>query len=332
MKEYSIWVTTDCNLACSYCYEGHDKKKLYIDHNLADRIIDFIASEESYNKEEIAIDFHGGEPFLNIAIMKYFVQELAYVLNNKIHFGATTNATILNDDILEFIRTELEDVTVSLDGTKNTHDSCRCFSNGMGSYNMAINNSMVINENTKNLRVRMTVTSDYVHTLARDIMHLVDNGFKCIVPAIDLFDSGWDDIKLKVLRGEIRNLKSLLNDNEVSLSLLEPIHINNDHKCYGGINEISIYADGTIYPCMMSGGVKGFEIGNVNSGIDINKRDRILGYNNKQYCECLECDIQDSCEGKRCKIINKLLTGSFIKPSALTCELHHISCIENGVK
>ena len=28
---YVIWVTTDCNMKCKYCYEGQNKKHLKLD-------------------------------------------------------------------------------------------------------------------------------------------------------------------------------------------------------------------------------------------------------------------------------------------------------------
>lgn len=331
MKNYSIWVTTDCNLRCTYCYEGQNKKQTYIDRNVADKIIDFIVDQEKSDTEELSIDFHGGEPFLNFRILEYFVDNLNSRLNKKIYYGLTTNAIIMNEDIIKFLEEKIDDITVSLDGTSKTHNTTRCFLNGEGSYDIAMNNSLKILKISNNLRVRMTITAKTVQSLSEDVLHLLNKGFKCIVPIVDLFGKDWTDEKLDVLKDEIEKIKNIELPKDCCVSLLEPIHINCIHQCYGGINEASIYSDGKIYPCIMTAGKKEFEIGDIYHGIDINKRNALLQHNKEQYYECVNCDLQNGCDGKRCKMINKIITGSFIVPPALTCELQHITYLENGL-
>ena len=39
----------------------------------------------------------------------------------------------------------------------------------------------------------------------------------------------------------------------------------------------------------------------------------------------------NGCNGKRCKIVNKLLTGDYIQPSVVECEINRILYKLNGV-
>lgn len=67
---YSIWITANCNMKCLYCYEGEKKSNASMNLEKADATISFIIGKfESINDNELIINFHGGEPFLNFDIM-----------------------------------------------------------------------------------------------------------------------------------------------------------------------------------------------------------------------------------------------------------------------
>lgn len=34
-----FWLTTDCNMKCIYCYEGNEKKKMYMNEETIDKAI-----------------------------------------------------------------------------------------------------------------------------------------------------------------------------------------------------------------------------------------------------------------------------------------------------
>lgn len=42
MYAFAIWVTTKCNMRCSYCYEGNDKDSHFMDKKTADETIKFV--------------------------------------------------------------------------------------------------------------------------------------------------------------------------------------------------------------------------------------------------------------------------------------------------
>ena len=134
----TLWVTTDCNLNCRYCYEGINKTNKIININTIDKSIEFIMNYFNFQDIiEFNLNIHGGEPFLAFDEIKYLVYRFKEVLkNNSINvlYTTTTNATLFNDEIIEFIVNEIPDITISLDGTKSTHDKMRPFKNGKGSY------------------------------------------------------------------------------------------------------------------------------------------------------------------------------------------------------
>ena len=67
-RSISLTVTERCNLACIYCYE-HNKSAADMTFETAKRIID-AELRQGMPKENTYIEFFGGEPFLNFALMR----------------------------------------------------------------------------------------------------------------------------------------------------------------------------------------------------------------------------------------------------------------------
>lgn len=331
---YAIWVTTECNLQCKYCYEGQEKPKLHLDKSKCDEILEFIKKDmKDRNENELWVDFHGGEPLLQWKAIKYFIEELNKEYGDKLSliYGTTTNATIMNDEILAFILKYIPNITVSLDGSSRVHNLLRPFKNGEGSYSAAINNSKRLLTRLPNTRVRMTFTPDTVQYLAEGVIELISQGFRLIVPAMDLFDKRWDDYMMRELKAQIIKIKEYIcGMQDIAVSLCESIPVKGQSCCTGGQNSINIYTDGSLYPCMMAGGVEEFKIGHISSGVDKGKLSGILSHNAESYEECQQCDMKNMCNGTRCKMINWLINGEYIVPSAAECECNHILAELNG--
>ena len=102
--------------------------------------IDFYI-EHTGEMKELNFHFYGGEPFLNFELIKASV---LYVnskrLNKKCKFFVTTNMTILNKDIIEFLYQNQFLVLVSLDGPEKIHNRNRKGKMGRDSYQTVITN------------------------------------------------------------------------------------------------------------------------------------------------------------------------------------------------
>ena len=72
--EIILWVTDDCNLNCTYCYEKKQKGIYYMNQNTALSIIENIIKEiKENNYKSLSISFMGGEPLLNFPIINFIV-------------------------------------------------------------------------------------------------------------------------------------------------------------------------------------------------------------------------------------------------------------------
>ena len=96
---------------------------------VAKQAIDFLV-KHSENSKEISIGFYGGEPLLEVPLIREVVDYAEGVFSGKkLLFNMTTNATLLNIETAKYLYEKKFNVTISLDGPKATHDSNRIFAN-----------------------------------------------------------------------------------------------------------------------------------------------------------------------------------------------------------
>ncbi|HBH0612317.1 TPA: radical SAM protein, partial [Clostridioides difficile] len=198
--KFTIFVTEDCNLRCTYCYEGNDKKKENMSYETADKTIDFICNKElESNSDYTTIVLHGGEPFINFDLIKYIHRDLVDRLSDKkILFDITTNGTIINDEIIEFIAKNVKNISISIDGKKNIHDINRIDANGVGTYEKVMENGKRLIDKGIYVRARMTYNSNTVKYLYESVYDIAKQGFKNIAPISDFMDKNWDNSHIKI--------------------------------------------------------------------------------------------------------------------------------------
>lgn len=103
-----LQVTQNCNLRCKYCvYSGsyvnrvHTKKRMSIE--TAKKAVDFYHKHNS-NLENGLISFYGGEPLLEIKLIREIIDYSNKVFEGKkVKYNMTTNATLLTDEIVDFL-------------------------------------------------------------------------------------------------------------------------------------------------------------------------------------------------------------------------------------
>ncbi|MEK3759008.1 radical SAM protein [Paenibacillus sp. FSL P4-0338] len=327
-----IWVTKACNLRCSYCYEGNDKKEIYMDRNTADQIINFIqenySTNDNWSEDPLIIQFHGGEPLLNYDLITYITERLKLLFatyKKKVMFGITTNAVLLDKKKIEFLAENMNyDFSISIDGDKKVHDQTRLFSNGTGSYDAIINKVNMTLEKRKNIRARVTFGAQTVSHLFESIKHLIELGFLVIVCIPDYFDKSWDEKHIDAYLDQLGLLKEYylrnrLDEKNVEIPILEN-NIFKKNKCSGGYSSIHIDPTGEIYPCSYVVGDTKYKIGSVHlGGINNDYLADISRINDCNMIECEGCNNYSSCLTVRCRYLNELLTDDGLCPSATIC-------------
>lgn len=132
-------VNTGCNLSCSYCYKEDldtPSKGRRMAFETAVQSIGLLL-RESPDRDSYNIVFFGGEPLSNFGLIRDVVAHAEprfAALGKSVGFTLTTNATLLTEEIVDFLDAHRFGLTVSMDGPKALHDRNRKTVGGKGSY------------------------------------------------------------------------------------------------------------------------------------------------------------------------------------------------------
>lgn len=317
-------VTNQCNLSCQYCYEfGEDKvatpdgKAKFMEWETARETVDYLI-RESRDRKNIHITFFGGETLMNFQLLKkvvVYAREECSKQGKKIDFSLTTNATLLSPAVIEFLAENAVGVTVSIDGPKATNDQFRVFANGRGSYDIIVPKirELLARHKSRPIAARVTLTTPSVDVLGvyRHLKHDLgfhEVGFAPVTtsPArlYSIGERGMDTV-LEQFRALAREYLSFALQNRhhgfsnVSDTLSE-LHqgISKSHPCGAGIGMLGVGPSGDIAPCHRFVDSDTHKLGNVSTGIDVERKHDFLARGNvaNKY-DCHTCWARPLCAG-----------------------------------
>lgn len=122
LKDLFLEVTLRCNAKCEHCGSncGYEQPSDEISANDLKRALKNIA--DNYNAKDIILNVTGGEPLMR----KDLFEIMDYANKLGFRWGMTTNGILINDEVLEKMnQTNMETISISLDGLKDTHENFR---------------------------------------------------------------------------------------------------------------------------------------------------------------------------------------------------------------
>ncbi|MBE7086931.1 MAG: thioether cross-link-forming SCIFF peptide maturase [Clostridiales bacterium] len=343
VKALCLHICHDCNLSCEYCFAGKGKykgKSEYMSFEVARRAVDFLI-KNSGNRKILEMDFFGGEPLMNLDVVKQtvaYAKEEGAKHNKTFLFTLTTNAVLLNKETAEYLNAEMENVVLSLDGRKSVHDGVRKTLNGKGSYEVIIENikRFIEMRGDKNYYVRGTFTNRNLD-FGNDVLALADIGAKHISLEPVVLDQN-DPLyiskdKLPEIREEYRRLARVYLDRKAKgLPLFNFFHFAVDLEggvclkkrvsaCGAGNEYFSITPSGDIFPCHQFADKPQFKMGNVFEG-KLNDEIRSMFKNASLYTKekCKDCFAKYHCSGG-CAANNVGFNGDINTPYEITCDM-----------
>ena len=165
---FYLELTTRCNLACRYCWaEGGRREIIELDKSKARKISEFIKRFSRAAGRKVNVNFEGrGEPLLNLEAMKEIVENTSKHVSR---FALLTNATLLEGEALDFVAERGIRISASLDFNEESHNACRVYRNGKGSFARVLKNlRKAVREG---VRVSITATAT---SLSRNYHRMVD--------------------------------------------------------------------------------------------------------------------------------------------------------------
>lgn len=340
VKAICLNVAHSCNMKCGYCFASQGDfglKPSLMDIETARKAMDFLI-EKSGPIKNLEVDFFGGEPLLVADMLRELVaycRQREKEAGKHFNFTLTTNAVLLDDDIMQWIIDNDISVILSLDGRKEVNDRHRLLRNGQDSYDIIVPKiRKMVAKKPGSYYVRGTYTR---HNLdfSEDLKHFIDLGFDCISvePAVGP-DNGYsiqaEDLP-RVLEEYDRVTDLLLSNHQKGRDVLF-FHYNLDLQrgpclakrstgCGAGIEYLVITPEGDIYPCHQFVGQADFYMGNLESGItDTTIRQR-FEHNQLRDKECVRCWARNFCGGG-CHANGYFSNGDMSRPHEASCIMH----------
>lgn len=364
-RTVTIQVTDDCCMACTYCYQ-HNKKHHIMTFETAKKIIDCILDPNNTyinpkNCPAITIDFIGGEPFMAIDLIQqtadYFTQQLIE-LNHpwlfKHRFSICSNGLLyFEPKVQHFIQqyNKRLSFSISIDGDKQLHDSCRIDLKGNGTYDRAM--AAVKHYTTTyhtDIGSKMTIAPGNVSFIANAVKDLIKNNYKNIHLNC-VYEEGWTYKHANILYQQLKELANYILANKLyldhTISLFnyewyQPLDPTNNINWCGGVDNSMIAFDykGDIFPCLryMESSLpedrEPIIIGNLDHGIYVTEKekawhDELTGVDRRCQStdECYYCPIAAGCAW--CSAYNYECFGTVRKRATFICPMHKATALAN---
>lgn len=338
IKALCLHVAHTCNLKCDYCFAGQGRyhgADALMSLETAKRSIDFLL-EHSGARRNLEVDFFGGEPLLNMDVVKKTVEYARRkegAFGKNVRFTLTTNGVLLSDEITEFCNREISNVVLSLDGRPEVHDARRKTPSGGGSYDLIVPRfQRFTDKRDGGYYIRGTYTSQN-KDFSNDILHIAELGFTelAMEPAVSAKDDplGLSERDLPELFEQYEQLAAEMAKRQregkpftfyhYTLNLEDgPCAYKRARGCGSGSEYFAVTPDGTLYPCHQLVGEEEFIAGDVYSGIRPDYSFRRAGINARS--ECRDCWAKLYCSGG-CAANAYHSTGDVDGVYELGCEL-----------
>ncbi|MCR4778234.1 MAG: radical SAM peptide maturase, CXXX-repeat target family [Lachnospiraceae bacterium] len=366
VKTITLQVTDDCNLACSYCYQickGHR----VMDIETAKEFIDLLFTGEKgfddyldiKHLPGVILEFIGGEPMLAVDLMDEIIdyfQEKTLTGDMKYKdrwmVSITSNGTIYTPKVKAFLKKHEHHLsyTVTIDGNKELHDSCRKFPDGRGSYDLAIKPALDMLKTDRNFGSKITISHENLPFLYEAVLNMIELGYRDIY-ANCVFEDVWQEGDEKIFYRELKKIADLMIREKlyekIYVSLFEEYFFqpmgedDNENWCGGTGKMLAVDPDGKLFPCLryMESSVGDkyppFTIGDLESGIGVRpaEQSRIKCMNcitrrSQSTDECYNCPVAKGCAW--CSAGNYTCYGTPDKRTTFICKMHKARALANA--
>ncbi len=289
VKALCMHVAHTCNLNCSYCFASQGKyhgDRAVMSFEVGKRALDFLV-ENSAGRRNLEVDFFGGEPLLNMQVVKDLVayaRSIEKEAGKNFRFTLTTNGMLIDDDVIEFANKECANVVLSLDGRKEIHDRFRVDYAGRGSWEQIVPKfqKLVEARGGKNYYMRGTFTHANPDFL-KDIEEMLRLGFTELsmepVVCAPGDPSELTEEDMPIVMEQYERLAELMLQRHKEGRPFTFYHYMIDLKggpciykrvsgCGSGTEYMAVTPWGDLYPCHQFVGDEKFKLGDIWKGVE----------------------------------------------------------------
>ncbi|MBU6997631.1 MAG: radical SAM protein [Theionarchaea archaeon] len=322
---FTIIPTHLCNLACTYCYQGHgDVMGKTMSTETARRAVEFI-KKNAVGRKSLGINFYGGEPLLFPDIpfgileqIKQFTDENGIYLSTSF----TSNGTLFTEEIVKNLKDFEHEVQITFCGSREVHDAVRVDKKGNGTYERLMDVISLFRDNDIRFHIRVDIDQENYHTISSLLEDLSQRGFGGLY--IGFCPIGKDICYTEMERDSGRiDLVSLTRLFKVAHDMgfrTNPIYIQNFIEGCAAIKDafLAIDPDGDVYKCIAAPNYKEHRFGTLDESGNLSN------VNYDAFCswtlrdpllieECVQCKFAPICAGG-CALSAYSKHGSIMSP------------------
>ena len=313
-------IVAHCNLRCDYCYRNinsNEHKPHIMDISMVEKCIhEYIDCTPNINKPLVMV-WHGGEPL--IAGIEYFgkILKLQKQANSTRRFIniIQTNATLIDEEWANFIKSNNIIVGISLDGPKEYNDLHRKNIAGKSSFEMVRKGLYNLKKVGKQFSAICVISNENYDKAIEFLDFFVKIGTSVVdfIPCYDynlkytLNNEYYEHFMKTVFDYWMANYR-----NEIKIRFLQDVmkkivRVSQNKPCYVECElsdmcgrNIAILDNGDIYACACLTPVKEMKLGNINNLSLQNLhntpvfKNMVNEYNDVNE-KCLLCDVKKIC-------------------------------------
>lgn len=312
---------TTCNIGCTYCAEARkvfvapDKSKIVT----MDDIRMLISATDSI--KYLTVLFHGGEPMLLPVSYYDEIIETWRKARDDVFFGVQTNATLIDEEWLDFISRHREQmgISISLDGDEYAN-GYRIGKDGKQTYEIVLTSLKKLEQRGLRTGIISTLTKATLgreQQLADLISSFTNIRFLKMNPCFDIWCDGtipeWGITPGEYSNFVIRFFDIMLNkrmfdkvDVEPILSIIKNLEGIGSSYCNYSPKKcnyfVSVYPGGILISCdnfSISEGKLGnlYNISTIQEVLDFHKNQELLEELNSLLISCPDCTYYGVCTG-----------------------------------
>jgi uncharacterized protein len=257
-----LFLSDRCNMTCDYCFLKLNEGPASVLSAEAAKT----AVEDHLQRGGDRVTLLGGEPFIHYPLLR----ELVGFIGGRAKVKVVTNATLASPEKVTALRGMGARITVSLDGTKSSHDVNRHLLSGGSALEESLR--VLSGCNLEGLDVNMVVSEATAGKLLSNVEFLRERGFRKIAFHPNVLEK-WSKDALESLR---KALAKLAKYHKVVGERLE-LSKGGDSSC-DPYDDFVLGADGHYYPCdglfaRTYAELSDWRVGDWKSGLDVKKRE-----------------------------------------------------------
>ena len=302
--EYTISITNQCNLHCSYCYE---KKMNTAFGAISEETMQRVAAFINQRGDADTVFLFGGEPLLYKDKVRFFCENL-----NARKLVITTNGTMLDEEFVMWCAKRQIIINMS-------HDGANCAERGVDP-KLLDEKAKLLVKHQPNTLFQLVYTEETLPHLYDNILHLKELGAKKVSASLDA-DANPADIDRfgERMREQWQKIARIPNLLVYELAMkIERIKGKKSSLCEICTNKLFINWDGQFYPCVQFQNRAEFLCGSLSVGIQPEKARAAFPDYSMLSERCEGCEIAEYCRNA-CACRKMVTTGTVRNISEAAC-------------